>query len=133
LNPVWNETHELEPWHQGEPLEFTVYDKGLIGSKTEGKATLPAEMFFNNPNGFYGPIPISGLPHALLMVGVRIVGPSAITVEANSGLFAPTTTTEPPVVTQVMSQQGIVETQTVVSKKRNKKIKVSSKKKSGCC
>jgi len=133
LNPVWNETHELEPWHQGEPLEFAVYDKGLIGSKTEGKATLPAEMFFNNPNGFCGPLQISGLPHALLMVAVRIVGPSAITAEANSGLFAPTNTTEQPVMTQVMSQEGIVETQTLLSKKRSKKVKVGSKKKSGCC
>jgi len=132
LNPVWNDTQELEPWHQGEPLEFSVYDKGLLGSKTEGKATLPAEWFFNNPNGFYGSLPISGLPHALLVVGVRLLGPSAITVEANSGLFAPTTTTEQPAVTQVMSQEGFV-TQTVVSKKRSKKIKVGSKKKSGCC
>merc|ERR1719410_1282750 len=91
LNPVWNETLELEPWHQGDHLEFTVYDKGLVGSKTEGKATLPGEMFFSNPSGFTGMLPISGLSHALLTVAVRIVGTSNITVEANSGLFAPST------------------------------------------
>jgi len=134
LNPLWNETHELEPWHPGEPLEFSVYDKGLLGSKTEGKATLPGELFF--PNGFSGTLPIAGLSHALLYVAVRVIGPSAITVEANSGLFAPTTsTTEQAVVQQqVVTQDGFVETQqVVVSKKKNKKLKVGSKKKSGCC
>jgi len=133
LNPLWNETHELEPWHPGEPLEFSVYDKGLLGSKTEGKATLPGELF-SQPNGFSGTLPIAGLSHALLYVAVRVLGPSNITVEANSGLFAPTTsTTEQPVVQQVVTQEGFVETQPVVSKKRNKKLKVGSKKKSGCC
>merc|ERR1719297_25947 len=132
LNPLWNETHELEPWHPGEPLEFTVYDKGLIGSKSEGKVTLPGELF-SGPSGFSGTLPIAGLSQALLYVAVRILGPSAITVEANSGLFAPTTsTTEQPVVQQqVVTQEGFVEP--VVSKKRNKKLKVGSKKKSGCC
>jgi len=133
MNPLWNETHELEPWHPGEPLEFSVYDKGLLGSKTEGKATLPGEHF-SQPNGFSGALPIAGLSHALLYVAVRVLGPSNITVEANSGLFAPTTsTTEQPVVQQVVTQEGFVETQPVVSKKRNKKLKVGSKKKSGCC
>jgi len=133
MNPLWNETHELEPWHPGEPLEFSVYDKGLLGSKTEGKATLPGELF-SQPNGFSGTLPIAGLSHALLYVAVRVLGPSNITVEANSGLFAPTTsTTEQPVVQQVVTQEGFVETQPVVSKKRNKKLKVGSKKKSGCC
>merc|ERR1719492_684049 len=132
-NPSWNETHELEPWHPGEPLAFSVYDKGLIGSKTEGKATLPGELF-SQPNGFSGTLPIAGLSHALLYVAVRVLGPSNITVEANSGLFAPTTsTTEQPVVQQVVTQEGFVETQPAVSKKRNKKLKVGSKKKSGCC
>merc|ERR1719492_481991 len=129
LNPLWNETHELEPWHPGVPLEFSVYDKGLLGSKTEGKATLPGELF-SQPNGFSGTLPIAGLSHALLYVAVRVLGPSNITVEANSGLFAPTTsTTEQPVVQQVVTQEGFVETQPAVSKKRNKKLKVGSKKK----
>jgi len=134
LNPVWNETLELEPFHQGDHLEFTVYDKGLIGSKTEGKVSLPGEMFFSNSSGFSGMLPISGLSQALLTVAVRIVGTSNITVEANSGLFAPSTTstdyrTEPAVTTQ----EGYPATQTVLSKKRSKKLKVGSKKKSGCC
>merc|ERR550525_782961 len=123
LNPVWSETHELEPWHPGEPLEFSVYDKGLLGSKTEGKATLPGELFF--PNGFSGTLPIAGLSHALLYVAVRVLGPSAITVEANSGLFAPSTSTQEQVVQQqVVTQDGFVETQqVVVSKKKSKKLK----------
>merc|ERR1712129_493565 len=53
-NPQWNECLELEPWHPGEKLEFTIYDKGLLGSRTEGKAELQGEMFFTNPNGWTG-------------------------------------------------------------------------------
>merc|ERR1719192_528315 len=105
---LWNETLDLEPWHPGEPLEFTIYDKGLIGSKTEGKATLPGELF-SQPSGFSGTLPISGLSHALLYVAVRVLGPSAITVEANSGLFAPTTSTTEQPVQQVVTQDGYVE------------------------
>jgi len=71
LNPVWDEAWEIEPWYQGEALEFTVYDKGLIGSKTEGKVLLPSEMFF--PNGFSGMLNISGLQHATLQVEVQVV------------------------------------------------------------
>merc|ERR1712008_30469 len=55
-NPFWGETHIIEPWHQGEPLEFSVYDRGLIGSKTEGKVVLGPELFF--PNGFSGMLSI---------------------------------------------------------------------------
>merc|ERR1719210_818307 len=126
-NPCWNETHELEPWHPGEPLEFSVYDKGLIGSKTEGKAILPGE-FFSQPNGFSGTLPIAGLSHALLYVAVRVLGPSVITTEANSGLFAPKVEEQ-----TVMTPEGPMVQETLVSKKRSKKLKVGSKKKSGCC
>jgi len=78
MNPVWNECLELEPWHQGEKLDFTIYDKGLLGSRTEGKAELPGEMFFTNPNGFTGTLPLKGHPEMLLHVAVRVLGPSAI-------------------------------------------------------
>merc|ERR1711956_135869 len=71
-NPFWGETHTLDPWHEGESLEFSVYDKGLIGSKTEGKVVLGPEMFF--PNGFSGMLSISGLPHAMIHVIVRPLG-----------------------------------------------------------
>jgi len=74
-NPFWGETHYFDSWHHGEPLEFTIYDKGLIGSKTEGKAVLPSEIF--SPQGFTGMLPISGSPHALLHVIVRVLGPDA--------------------------------------------------------
>jgi len=72
LNPVWDEAWEIEPWLQGEALEFTVYDKGLIGSKTEGKVVLSSETFF--PNGFSGMLSLSGLQNATLQVEVQVVG-----------------------------------------------------------
>jgi hypothetical protein len=75
-NPFWGETHHLDPWHMGEALEFTVYDKGLIGSKTEGKVILPSEYFHSQ--GFSGMLQISGLPQALLHVIVRPIGPSTV-------------------------------------------------------
>merc|ERR1719433_812947 len=77
-NPVWNEYLELEPWHPGEKLDFTIYDKGLLGSRTEGKAELPGEMFFPNPNGWTGALPIEGHPEMMLQVGVQVLGPSAM-------------------------------------------------------
>merc|ERR1719362_2805705 len=75
LNPVWGERLELQPWQPGEDLEFTVYDKGLIGAKTEGKAHLPSHMFC--PNGFKGSLEISGLPGALLQIVVQPAGGTA--------------------------------------------------------
>jgi hypothetical protein len=74
-NPVWNECLELEPWHPGEKLEFTIYDKGLLGSRTEGKAELPGEMFFTNPNGWTGALPVENHPEMSLYVEVRVLGP----------------------------------------------------------
>jgi hypothetical protein len=74
LNPFWGETHVVEQFREGDTLEFTVYDKGLMDSKMEGKAVLPSDMFF--PQSFSGMIAISGLPHALLHVIVRPLGPS---------------------------------------------------------
>merc|ERR1712008_663715 len=109
-NPFWGETHSLEPWHEGEALEFTVYDKGLIGSKTEGKVVLGPELFF--PNGFSGMLSISGLPHAMLHVIVRPLGPWA----------GENTVMETPYITD-----GVTE-----SKKKKKKMKIGKKSK-GCC
>jgi len=78
LNPQWNESLELEPWHPGESLEFTIYDKGLLGSRTEAKAELQGEMFFSNPNGWSGALPMANHPEMLLFVAVRVLGPSAM-------------------------------------------------------
>jgi len=105
LNPFWGETHNVEPWCEGESLEFTVYDKGLLASKTEGKAVLPSDLFF--PQGFSGMVAISGLPHALLHVIVRPLGPLVASGE---------TTVDPD----------------ASSKKKKKKLKVGKKSKS-CC
>merc|ERR1712156_252477 len=112
LSPFWGETHTLEPWHEGEPLEFTVYDKGLLGSKTEGKVVLAPELFF--PNGFSGMLSISGLPQALLHVIVRPLGPIAadnVVVEN----------------VETLVEEGLTE-----SKKKKKKVKIGKKSKS-CC
>merc|ERR1712129_458917 len=78
MNPFWGETLHLEPWHEGEPIEFTVYDQGLTSSKTEGRVVLTPEMFF--PHGFSGTLMVSGLPEALLDVIVR---PLRLAVSAN--------------------------------------------------
>merc|ERR1712008_209354 len=107
-NPFWGETHTLDPWHEGESLEFSVYDKGLIGSKTEGKVVLGPEMFF--PNGFSGMLSISGLPHAMIHVIVRPLG--AIAAENTA--------------VETFITDGITES------KKKKKIKVGKKSK-GCC
>merc|ERR1711933_429866 len=107
-NPFWGETHTLGPWHEGESLEFTVYDKGLIGSKAEGEIILGPEIFF--PNGFSGMLSISGLPHAMLHVIVRPLGPIA------AENFA----------VETLITDGVTES------KKKKKIKVGKKSK-GCC
>jgi len=76
LSPIWDEAWEIEPWFQGEALEFTIHDKGLIGSKTEGRVYLPAENIF--PNGFSGMLPISGLKSAMLQIEVHVVGTTGL-------------------------------------------------------
>merc|ERR1719189_1387762 len=111
-NPFWGETHTLEPWHEGEALEFTVYDKGLIGSKTEGKVVLAPELFF--PNGFSGMLAISGLPQSTLHLIVRPLGP----VVAEN--------------TVVDNVETLVEEGLTKSKKKKKKVKIGKKSKS-CC
>jgi len=83
-NPEWNETLELEPWHPGENLEFTIYDKGLLGSRTEGKAELPGDEFFTDPNGWAGSLPVANHPEMLLFVEVQVVGPSEISAYQNN-------------------------------------------------
>eukprot|EP00929_Paragymnodinium_shiwhaense_P067335 TRINITY_DN338_c1_g1_i1.p1 TRINITY_DN338_c1_g1~~TRINITY_DN338_c1_g1_i1.p1 ORF type:complete len:808 (-),score=168.26 TRINITY_DN338_c1_g1_i1:134-2557(-) len=67
LNPVWNETHELQ-WRIGEPLEFTVYDQGMLASKLEGTVVVPSEVFY--PQGFAGEVPLEGVPNAKLQISV---------------------------------------------------------------
>jgi hypothetical protein len=93
LEPVWDETHEIL-WKVGEAIEFTVYDKGLIGSKTEGKVVVPSDKFF--PDGFEGSLSISGLPHALLYVRLKSLTDdvwssplSALTVSASATTVTP--------------------------------------------
>jgi len=70
LEPEWNETHEVE-WHEGEDLHFTIYDEGMIASKTEGDVTLPSEKFF--PNGFDGEVKIEGLEDGGLHIRVAVL------------------------------------------------------------
>eukprot|EP00929_Paragymnodinium_shiwhaense_P087023 TRINITY_DN47351_c0_g1_i1.p1 TRINITY_DN47351_c0_g1~~TRINITY_DN47351_c0_g1_i1.p1 ORF type:complete len:740 (-),score=133.14 TRINITY_DN47351_c0_g1_i1:70-2289(-) len=69
LEPVWNETHRIDNWCIGEPLEFVVFDKGLLTSRHEGKAIeVPSDWFY--PNGFEGGLVIDGLEHAALFVRI---------------------------------------------------------------
>eukprot|EP00927_Polykrikos_kofoidii_P046074 TRINITY_DN4025_c0_g1_i2.p1 TRINITY_DN4025_c0_g1~~TRINITY_DN4025_c0_g1_i2.p1 ORF type:complete len:1805 (+),score=345.92 TRINITY_DN4025_c0_g1_i2:578-5416(+) len=70
LEPVWNETHHFNHFHEGDSLEFTVYDKGMLGSKVEGKVTIPPAKFF--PNGFEGALPLAGLDHASLSLAITV-------------------------------------------------------------
>jgi len=123
MNPFWGETHHIEPWHMGESLEFTVYDKGLLGAKTEGKVTLTPDLFY--PNGFSGMVQISGLPHALLHIIVRAMGPSS------QSTFEAHTTSE---VMQTTSQNfvGVAEAPVLSAKGKSKKLK-KGKKQKGCC
>jgi len=104
MNPFWGETHTLDPYCPGDSLEFTVYDKGLLGAKTEGKVLLPAELIY--PHGFSGMLIISGLPQSLLHVIIRPLGPSA-------------------------KEETLVTTDASKAKK-NKKLKIGKKSK-GCC
>jgi len=112
LNPFWGETHHLDLWQVGEALEFTVYDKGLVGSKTEGRVLLPSESF--HMQGFSGMLQISGLPNALLHVIVRTVGPSTVVTPAASTTMAAATT------------------EAIKTEKKKKKVKTNKKSK-GCC
>merc|ERR1712232_63066 len=84
-----------EPWQTGEPLEFTVYDKGSLMSKKEGKALLPSDYF--EQHEFEGEIPIDGLQHARLYVRVSVGGPleqEAPMPSQNNGFAQPATTAD---------------------------------------
>jgi len=108
LNPFWGETFHMGPWHEGESLEFTVYDKGLAGSKILGKTVLGPELFF--PNGISGMLSISGSPQAMLHVIIRPLGPM---VPEN-------------IVTETLV------TDDAIWSKKTKKLRVTKKSK-GCC
>jgi len=112
LNPFWGETHHLGPWYEGESLEFTVYDKGLIGAQTEGKVLLTPDLFY--PNGFSGMVNISGLPNAQLHIIIRPLGP--MPAENETVTLAPS----------VYVTDG-------ATKSKKKRVKIGKKKSKGCC
>jgi len=125
LNPFWGETHQIEPWYMGESLEFTVYDRGLLGSKTEGKVSLRPDIFY--PNGFSGMVQISGLPHALLHIIVRAMGPaSQSAAEGRTAGEAMEATATP------IQQNLTAEVPMMSVKGKSKKLK-KGKKNKGCC
>lgn len=70
LEPDWNESCILSPWHVGEALQFTVHDKGMVGSKTSGYFVLPSRRFY--PNGFDGQMKLEGGGLANLHVRVQL-------------------------------------------------------------
>merc|ERR1740123_3033551 len=110
LNPVWAERFEFENWQPGEALQFIILDQGLLGSKTEGKAELPSEIFY--PHGFSGPLPISGLPEAFLEVAVQAVEDAVVTTEP---VITEPVTTEPvttePLITEPVTTEPVPTTQ----------------------
>merc|ERR1711956_75089 len=97
----WDERLKLEPWTPGENLELTVYDKGLLGSKTWGKVMIPSQNFY--PNGFNGMLPISGLQHSVLQVAVQVLGAPMTSSYANPA--APSYSTAQPATTTTTQQQ----------------------------
>lgn len=73
LEPVWNESFDLDPWYAGEALEFTVYDQGWLTGRTEGTFSLLSEQFY--PSGFEGEVELQDCPGALLVLHVdRLAG-----------------------------------------------------------
>jgi hypothetical protein len=65
LEPVWNETYELD-WHVGQPLVFSLYHEGR---QTEGNPTeVSSEQFF--PNGLEGDLPLEGLEGVFMNIRV---------------------------------------------------------------
>lgn len=74
LTPEWNEEHALPGWLPGEALVFTVYDKGMITSRVEGKAMIGSDKFY--PSGFEGELPLeTGSAATGATLQVRIVTP----------------------------------------------------------
>eukprot|EP00928_Gymnodinium_smaydae_P027958 TRINITY_DN21461_c0_g1_i1.p1 TRINITY_DN21461_c0_g1~~TRINITY_DN21461_c0_g1_i1.p1 ORF type:complete len:1070 (+),score=77.84 TRINITY_DN21461_c0_g1_i1:55-3264(+) len=97
LNPVWNEVRDL-PWRVGDGLSFTVYDKGLIGSKTNGRATLRSSDFY--PDGFDAALPIVGVASgATLRVRVEVLKSVSDNLPARPAVVVtPALAEQPPVV-----------------------------------
>merc|ERR1712190_326222 len=74
LEPVWNEAHELDPVHPEDSIKFTILDKGLIGSKTEGIINMLAESFFHT--GFSGQMSVPNKPEAKINIAITPLGAS---------------------------------------------------------
>jgi GlpG protein len=56
LEPVWKEDRDIKDWHQGESLQFTIYDQGFVAPKIIGHGLLNFDQFYPRP--FEGPLPI---------------------------------------------------------------------------
>eukprot|EP00413_Alexandrium_margalefii_P049287 CAMPEP_0204610238 /NCGR_PEP_ID=MMETSP0661-20131031/61401_1 /ASSEMBLY_ACC=CAM_ASM_000606 /TAXON_ID=109239 /ORGANISM="Alexandrium margalefi, Strain AMGDE01CS-322" /LENGTH=367 /DNA_ID=CAMNT_0051622043 /DNA_START=67 /DNA_END=1170 /DNA_ORIENTATION=- len=72
--PVWAEEKPLMEFEGGAPLEFSVYDKDLIGSDFLGRATLEAKDYASE--GFNGEVQLrdAKAPQAYLKVKVMMPG-----------------------------------------------------------
>merc|ERR1711862_312229 len=89
------ETKVLEGYELGDSLEFTVHDQGMGGSKTEGTVKLQPQQFY--PNGFQGPLALSGLPQSMIQVLIQV------------GNATPTTLPQPQYVThQPVTHQPVM-------------------------
>lgn len=90
LEPVWNETQEVEWIKDAEnKIIVNVLDSGMMVDKTEGKVEVSPEQFL--PNGFEGELPIAGADNAMLSLKIEpvyLAPPKAIriTIQSASGL-----------------------------------------------
>eukprot|EP00929_Paragymnodinium_shiwhaense_P120716 TRINITY_DN92747_c0_g1_i1.p1 TRINITY_DN92747_c0_g1~~TRINITY_DN92747_c0_g1_i1.p1 ORF type:complete len:713 (+),score=131.52 TRINITY_DN92747_c0_g1_i1:211-2349(+) len=71
LDPVWNETFELDLADKSDHLLVTVYNKGVLGSKLQGTVTLSNDQLY--PNGFSGDKQLDEGGVATLSLAVEIV------------------------------------------------------------
>lgn len=68
LEPMWNETTEMEWRSDAKAVEIKILDEGMLADRTEGVVKVPKEAF--SARVFEGELPIEGCPGGVL--GVRI-------------------------------------------------------------
>jgi hypothetical protein len=75
--PSWqgkDNTHEIDSWKPGEPLEFNIFNQVKLGSQFVCRGALPSDRFW--PNGFEGDVPVEceGKPQGMLHVCILPAG-----------------------------------------------------------
>eukprot|EP00445_Apocalathium_hangoei_P023671 CAMPEP_0203904038 /NCGR_PEP_ID=MMETSP0359-20131031/45916_1 /ASSEMBLY_ACC=CAM_ASM_000338 /TAXON_ID=268821 /ORGANISM="Scrippsiella Hangoei, Strain SHTV-5" /LENGTH=450 /DNA_ID=CAMNT_0050828191 /DNA_START=36 /DNA_END=1388 /DNA_ORIENTATION=- len=74
FEPVWHETHLIDPYVPGDDLEFALFDRKVQRShKYEASVRLPGDLF--HPHGFEGELPLNQKgkeTNATLHVQIRV-------------------------------------------------------------